>query len=66
MTSIEETKALAPWTETLPSDWRATRLDAVADVIFSNLDKHTLEGEVPWWAIMNYLLIRNHGIICNH
>lgn len=47
MTSIEETKALAPWTETLPSDWRATRLDAVADVLFSNVDKHTIEGEVP-------------------
>jgi len=47
MTSIEETKALAPWIETLPSDWRVTRLDAVADVLFSNVDKHTIEGEVP-------------------
>jgi type I restriction enzyme S subunit len=47
MTSIEETKTLAPWTETLPSEWRATRLDAVADVLFSNVDKHTIEGEVP-------------------
>jgi len=47
MTSIEETKALAPWTDTLPSEWRATRLDAVADVIFSNVDKHTIESEVP-------------------
>ncbi len=47
MTSIEETKALAPWTETLPPDWLATRLDAVADVLFSNVDKHTIEGEVP-------------------
>jgi len=47
MTSIEDTKALAPWTEVLPSDWLATRLDAVADVLFSNVDKHTIEGEVP-------------------
>lgn len=47
MNSVEETKALAPWTEALPSDWRATRLDAVADVLFSNVDKHTLEGEEP-------------------
>jgi type I restriction enzyme S subunit len=47
MTSIEETKALAPWTEALPPDWRAIRLDAVADVLFSNVDKHTIEGEVP-------------------
>jgi type I restriction enzyme S subunit len=47
MTSIEETKALSPWIEALPSDWLATRLDAVADVLFSNVDKHTIEGEVP-------------------
>jgi len=45
MTLIEEIKALAPWTESLPADWRATRLDAVADVFFSNVDKHTIEGE---------------------
>ena len=45
MTLIEEIKALAPWTESLPTDWRATRLDAVADVFFSNVDKHTIEGE---------------------
>ncbi|MBU0714216.1 MAG: restriction endonuclease subunit S [Verrucomicrobia bacterium] len=45
MTLIEETKALAPWAERLPADWRATRLDAIADVLFSNVDKHTIEGE---------------------
>ncbi|MBI4597188.1 MAG: restriction endonuclease subunit S [Candidatus Omnitrophica bacterium] len=47
MNSVEETKALTPWIGALPSDWRATRLDAVADVLFSNVDKHTLEGEEP-------------------
>ncbi len=47
MTSIEETKALAPWTEDLPPDWQVTRLDNVANVFFSNVDKHTKEGEVP-------------------
>jgi type I restriction enzyme S subunit len=47
MTSIEENKTLAPWTEALPYNWRVTRLDAVADVLFSNVDKHTIEGEVP-------------------
>jgi type I restriction enzyme S subunit len=31
----------------LPSDWRAGRLDAVADVLFSNVDKHTIDGEQP-------------------
>jgi type I restriction enzyme S subunit len=45
MISIDETKALAPWTETLPPGWEASRIDAVADVLFSNVDKHTIEGE---------------------
>lgn len=47
MNSIDEKKLLAPWIETLPLDWEATRLDDVADVLFSNVDKHTIEGEVP-------------------
>jgi type I restriction enzyme, S subunit len=45
VTTIDETKELAPWTETLPPDWIASRIDGVADVLFSNVDKHTLEGE---------------------
>jgi type I restriction enzyme, S subunit len=36
---------LAPWADTLPDGWTVTRLDAVADVLFSNVDKHTVEGE---------------------
>jgi type I restriction enzyme, S subunit len=47
MKSIEETNALAPWMATLPPGWLVTRLDAVADVFFSNVDKHTIEGEEP-------------------
>lgn len=47
MTSIKETNALTPWTEVLPPNWKVTRLDAVADVFFSNVDKHTKEDEVP-------------------
>lgn len=38
---------LAPWAETLPTGWDLCRLDAVADVLFSNVDKHTIEGETP-------------------
>jgi len=45
MTPIDETKALAPWTEMLPPEWEASRIDAVVDVLFSNVDKHTIEGE---------------------
>ena len=47
MTTAEETKQLATWTEKIPSGWSVTRLDAVADVLFSNVDKHTVEGETP-------------------
>ena len=59
MTVIEERKALAPWTEALPPDWRTTRLDAVADVLFSNVDKHTIEGEVPV-RLCNYVDVYNN------
>src|SRR5712692_9716822 len=47
MNTAEETKTLAPWTETVPAEWRVTRLDAVADVLFSNVDKHMIDGEEP-------------------
>lgn len=46
MNTAGEIKALAPWSEVVPAGWRVTRLDAVADVLFSNVDKHTIEGEV--------------------
>lgn len=38
---------LAPWADTLPFGWDLCRLDAVADVFFSNVDKHTIDGETP-------------------
>jgi type I restriction enzyme S subunit len=47
MTLIDEMKALSPWAETLPPGWEINRIDAVADVLFSNVDKHTIEGEQP-------------------
>lgn len=47
MNTANESLELAPWTTTLPSGWRVTRLDAVADVMFSNVDKHTVEEEEP-------------------
>ena len=47
MNTNEETKLLSPWVSSIPSDWRLTRLDSVADVMFSNVDKHTVEGEQP-------------------
>ena len=59
MNSIDEKKALAPWTESLPPDWKSIRLDAVADVLFSNVDKHTIEGEQPV-RLCNYVDVYNN------
>lgn len=47
MTKNEETKQLAPWAYMLPADWSICRVDSVADVIFSNVDKHTIDEEHP-------------------
>jgi type I restriction enzyme S subunit len=47
MNTAEENKTLAPWAAAMPAGWGVTRLDAVADVLFSNVDKHTMDGEVP-------------------
>ena len=47
MNRSEETIALAPWSKFVPQDWEVCRLDSVADVLFSNVDKHTIEGETP-------------------
>jgi type I restriction enzyme S subunit len=38
---------LTPWINKLPEDWRKVRIDSVADVFFSNVDKHTLDEEMP-------------------
>ena len=38
---------LAPWAHDLPPTWDLCRLDDVADVLFSNVDKHTLDSEAP-------------------
>ncbi len=36
-----------PWAGMLPSNWKKCRMDSVADVLFSNVDKHRLEEEMP-------------------
>ena len=51
MTPSKDSKVLAPWSETLPSDWKLTRIDAVADVLFSNVDKHTIDGRTACSAL---------------
>lgn len=53
---------LAPWSVTLPSDWRQTRIDNVAEVLFSNVDKHTLDDEEPV-RLCNYVDVYNNDRI---
>lgn len=47
MTTDQTSNALAPWAKDIPTDWVYTRIDDVAEVMFSNVDKHTYEGEIP-------------------
>jgi type I restriction enzyme, S subunit len=54
MSIATKVELLAPWVDHLPSDWECCRLDAVADVLFSNVDKHTLDDEAPA-RLCNYL-----------
>lgn len=62
MTSIAARHPLAPWTEALPREWSLTRIDAVTDVLFSNVDKHTLDNEEPV-RLCNYVdVYKNDGI----
>jgi len=36
-----------PWVKVTPEAWRIDRLANVAEILFSNVDKHTLEQETP-------------------
>lgn len=37
---------LAPWVTMIPAQWKVNRLGMVADIFPSNVDKHTIEGEI--------------------
>lgn len=54
----------APWIQDLPSDWALCRMAAVADVIFSNVDKHVIEGELPV-RLCNYVDVYKNAKITN-
>ncbi len=62
MNTAVQFNSIAPWTSLLPTEWGLCRLDAVADVIFSNVDKHTIEDESPV-RLCNYVdVYRNERI----
>lgn len=62
MSTNTASQVLAPWSTVLPSDWRLTRIDHVADVLFSNVDKHTLDGEQAV-RLCNYVDVYNNDRI---
>jgi type I restriction enzyme S subunit len=64
MTNTNQVTPLAPWAIQLPPDWRRCRLDAVADVIFSNVGKHTLDGETAV-RLCNYIDVYKNDRITN-
>lgn len=53
---------LAPWSQTLPTDWDCDRIDTVADVLFSHVDKHTLDDEEPV-RLCNYVDVYKNEFI---
>ena len=38
--------SLVPWVSNIPAHWQVCRLGSISNVILSNVDKHTIEGEV--------------------
>lgn len=49
-----ETDSLTPWINALAEDWQCTRIDNAADVLFSKVDKHTIDDERPV-RLCNYI-----------
>jgi type I restriction enzyme S subunit len=54
----------AHWFNHIPDEWSITRLANVADILFSNVDKHTIEGEVPV-RLCNYVDVYKNERITN-
>ena len=59
---MNSTSQLAPWADRLPVNWEKPRIDQVVDVIFSNVDKHTLEEEEPI-RLCNYVDVHRNDKI---
>jgi len=57
-----ERDSLTPWINSLPEDWHCSRIGNVADVLFSNVDKHTIDDEEPV-RLCNYIDVYKNGRI---
>jgi len=52
----------ADWLTSVPTEWDVERLGNVAKILFSNVDKHTIDGEVPV-RLCNYVdVYKNYRI----
>ena len=54
MTSDCSADSLAPWARGVPESWTTTRLGNAAEILFSNVDKHSFEEERSV-ALCNYV-----------
>jgi len=64
MSLIDDRELLSPWERDIPSSWKAPRIDDFCDVFFSNVDKHTIEGELPA-RLCNYVDVYKNEKITN-
>src|SRR5947209_8605448 len=62
MSVRQPTNSLAPWANQTPSGWQLHRLGNVAEIRFSNVDKHTFEEEVSV-RLCNYVDVYNNDRI---
>jgi len=53
---------LTPWVQSLPVDWSVCCLSNVSDILFSNVDKHVVDGEISV-RLCNYTDVYNNEII---
>ena len=64
MSVLNDKKLLAPWIKKIPDGWACVRTDSLADVLFSNVDKHTYDEEVPV-RLCNYVDVYKNERITN-
>jgi type I restriction enzyme S subunit len=51
-----------PWLDKVPAHWEVRRQRNVANMLVSNVDKHTIEGEIPV-RLCNYVDVYKHDVI---
>jgi len=62
MNTTQPNNSLTEWVGHLPSDWKVDRLANLAEILFSNVDKHTFDEEEPV-RLCNYVDVYNNAHI---